>query len=298
MARPPSEWPIPIYDLELRERLLVSFSIPASVMLHHVPAPLTPVVIGGRALCSVTFASGRVLKRAGSTLDLASEFHLLEAQTPVAWSRACCPTERGLFTLQASSDHAGLNRLLSRCATKTGSVPARPGGRRAKVQLFDDFQWWVSGGGLRIATGEVDWPTQSVIDSPERAEALLAHPTYRFFAEPERNGVRAVPVRDYARSTRPTEATDAPTEWLADLLQIPAEALIIDHALLQKRVTQTVFFPSERLNSMPRGGVVAHKASAEAGAVGLWEPSTGRLGRSVTPRTVGEGLGVRPARGT
>jgi hypothetical protein len=263
MARPPAEWPIPIYDLELRERLLACYAIPAAAMLHHVPAPLTPVVIAGRALCGVTLASGRVLKRAGTALELASEFHLLEVQTPVSWPRACSPTERGLFTLLAATDHSGLNRLLLRCAEKTAALALQSDGKLPKVQLGDDFRWWDGAAPLRIA-GEVDWPSASVIDGPERAEVLMAHPAYRFFADAEGSGVRAVPVRDYARGTRPVSVTAPPVEWLAELLQIGASEVQLDHALLQKRVTQTVFFPSERISVLPRSGHLVRSAGARS----------------------------------
>src|ERR1043165_2260948 len=105
MARPPSEWPIPVYDLEIRERLIVTCNVPARIMLHHVPAPLTPLILHGRALLSAEYSAGRVLKRSGSSLALASEFHLLQLITPVVWQRACAAAERGLFTLRAATDH-------------------------------------------------------------------------------------------------------------------------------------------------------------------------------------------------
>lgn len=253
MARPPSEWPIPIYDLELRERLLACYSLPAATMLHHVPAPLTPTLINGRALCSVTMASGRVLKRCGAALDLASEFHLLEVQTPVVWRRACSPSERGLFSLHAATDHAGLNRLLSQCGEKADALPSADAPEKArKTQLSDGFRWWMGAAPLQLASDDPTWPRESVVEGPERAETLLAHPSYRFFTEADRCGIRAVPVRDYARSTRQVEVNVPPVEWLADLLRIASGDVELDHALLQKRVTQTVFFPSERIQALPR----------------------------------------------
>ncbi len=267
MARPPAEWPIPLYDLELRERLVICYTLPAAAMLHQAPAPLTPTVIRGRALCSVTFASGRVLKRAGTTHELASEFHLIEIQTPVAWSRPCSATERGLFTLHAASDHPGLNRLLSRCAKRAMALPITASRDARKAQLTDDVEWRPGASPLKVKPAEPEWPKASIVDGLERSEVLLARPAYRFFEEAEGSGVRAVCVRDYARSTRPTDASPLPAPWLSQLLQVSADDLSLDHALLQKRVTQTVFFPSERIVAMPRSAApIAVSSSARRGS--------------------------------
>ena len=253
MARPANEWPIPIYDLELRERLIACYTVPASTILRRVPAPLTPVIVNGHALCSVTQASGRELKRSGTDLDLASEFHLLEVQTPVIWQRPCSPAERGLFSLLAATDHPGLNRLLSRCSGSSEALPwLQPSMGRGKVRLSDELPWSIAEAPTRLTLKEREWPDSSILDGLERAEVLLAHPSHRFFTEAEGSGVRAVPVRDYARSTRSVTAAMPRLSRLARLLEIEPERIALDHMLLQKRVTQTVFFPSERISAMSR----------------------------------------------
>lgn len=255
MARPPSEWPIPIYELELRERLIACFTVPPPALLRQVPAPLTPQIIHGRGLCAVTMASGRVLKRSGIDQGLASEFRLLEVQVPVIWQRPCVGGERGLFTLLATTDHTGLHRLLKRCAQATAAVPVpQAHARPRKVQLADPYEWWAGAETVRIKTTPAEWPTNSLIDGPERAEALLAHPTHRFFRDAEGDAVRAVPVRDYSRSTTPVAGHAAPVDRVAALLGVDPEELALDHLLLQKRVTQTVFFPSERISTLARSG--------------------------------------------
>lgn len=255
MARPPSEWPIPIYELELRERLIACFNVPAPALLRQVPAPLTPHVIRGRGLCSVTMASGRVLKRSGIYQGLASEFRLLEVQVPVVWQRPCSGAERGLFTLLATTDHSGLQRLLKRCAHAAAALPSpRAHHRPRKVQLSDPYEWWAGAEAARIKAAPAEWPSNSLIDGPEHSEALLAHPTHRFFRDADRDAIRAVPVRDYSRSTTSVAGYAAPNDRVAALLDVDPEDLALDHLLLQKRVTQTVFFPSERISALARSG--------------------------------------------
>ena len=66
MARPPNEWPIPVYLGEMRERVIAVYRVPAGVLAGRVPPPLTPELRGGQAIVSLCLSNGRCFKGAGS----------------------------------------------------------------------------------------------------------------------------------------------------------------------------------------------------------------------------------------
>ncbi len=94
---------------------------------------------------------------------------------------------------------------------------------------------------------EEHWPSSSLYDSMEAAEAHLLHPECCFI--PERTGrfVQAAPVHQYARSTIHAAGTARAAELVARTLNIHPDDLTLDHVLFQKRCTHTWSFPPERI---------------------------------------------------
>lgn len=230
MARPPVEWPIPAYVVELRERLVLTFRVPGREMARLAPEPVAPVTVQGEGVISLCLGSGRCLKSVGGIPVLASEFKTAELLMPVRWQPACRPLLQGVCALRFLSDAHGLARLV-RTALDFGAEVA-------DAALFADRQ----------KPRPVDeWPADSLFHSTEQAEALLLHPEYYF--APDRLGrlVRAVPVHQYARSIVQVRPERIPLDLVRRMLGLGTDALRFDHALLQKRCTHTFSFPPETI---------------------------------------------------
>jgi hypothetical protein len=234
MARPPVEWPIPTHVVELRDRVVVTFTVRPSELARFAPPPLELELVGSSALLSLGFDAGRCLKSVGGPGCLASEFRYAELFTPVRWRPACREPRRGNLLIQLVTASAGLRRL-GRCAL--GLAPAAPdaGAGWPENLVFPRMQECAA------------WFPESVFPSSEDAEARLLHPGCCYL--PDRGGevVRAAPVHQYARRT-------TPTVWGAELaataeqaLGLPQGSLRWDHSLHQKRCTHTWSFPPERI---------------------------------------------------
>ncbi len=251
MARPPVEWPIPVYVTELRERVVASFRLPARHLAGRVPGPLHPEVLSGQVLLSLAVSNGRCVKSMGSGRTLASELHLAELFTPVRWRPACRPAVRGHLLIRAWADHAGVRRLLRTALdfqARRGVTGISAGRHRSECALT------AAKSGVLLArfhfpklAPEVPWPVDSLCDSQEAADVLTVHPHCYFLPARGGRAVHAVPVHQYARSTTHLAAEGWEADGLAELLGLPAGVLELDHVVLQKRCTHTWSFPPERI---------------------------------------------------
>ena len=232
MARPPVEWPIPAYVVELRERVVATFRVPGRALAALIPAPVAPALVGGRAVVSLCFGSGRRLSSVGANPALATEFTLAEVVTPVLWQGACRPTLRGNFLLHCSTGAHGLARLVRTAL----NAPCRWESLDVEAQLA-----------LPRERSEAPWPADSVFSSHEAAEAHLLHPEACFVAAPHGGAVNAVPIHQYARATIHLVPHHAAALRIAGVLSVPPEELEFDHMFLQKRCTHTWSFPPERI---------------------------------------------------
>jgi hypothetical protein len=265
MARPPVEWPIPVYVAELRERVVVSFRAPARVVRGKVPLPVTPELVGGQALVSLCLGNGRCLKPAGDARTLESEFHVAELVTPARWQGACRPTLRGIFLLHLLTDSHGLARLL-RKALEWDSEPSRqtqgPEGDGYECRVGDRSghgEAWLR---LRRPIREESWPAASVYASQEEAEIHLLHPEWHFVPGRDGRVVHATPVHQYARSTISVGAQVEMASLVASALGARPDELTLDHVLFQKRCTHTWSFPPERILTARRAAPVLAPAPA------------------------------------
>lgn len=231
MARPPVEWPIPAYVIDLRERLVLTFRLCGKELGRLAPSPVAPHTLRGQGLVSLCLANGRRLKSVGGTPILASDFRTAELLTPVRWQPACRSALRGTCSLRFFSNSHGLVRLVRTSLDLAADVA-------------DESQ--LRGGALRPGA-EPEWPADSVFDSAEQAEGVLLHPEWCFAPDGADRLVRAVPVHHYARSTVHVTPEQASTDWVAKLLGVAPTALRFDHALLQKRCTHTFSFPPETI---------------------------------------------------
>lgn len=250
MARPPVEWPIPVYVTELRERVVMSFRSPARVLAGRIPAPVQPELVHGQAVVSLCMATGRCLKPAGTGPLLASEFRVAELVTPVRWEAACRPALRGLFTLRLLTDSAGVARLVQTALEFPAGRSEHRQGVEGPAYTADlhgpspiDFAQF----SLPRPVAESVWSSDSLFASPEEAEIALLHPEYIFVPETTGRAVRAVPVHQYARSTTVVAPTSAAAPLVAGSLGVQPEELELDHVLYQKRCTHTWSFPPERI---------------------------------------------------
>lgn len=233
MARPPVEWPIPVYVAELRERTIVVCRIPSAALSGRVQPPLLPQVSNGYAILALALGRGRCLKSACGSRQLAGEFELTELFTPVIWHPACRPAVRGNWLLAGHCSAPGIRRLCrASLGVDLGMAHALPVG---------------SGAVLERPVQEVAWPASSRFASPEAAETLLLHPECYFVADGSEGVARAVPVHQYARTTLHVAPRECRVSRLAELLGISEREITIDHVLYQKRCTHTWAFPAERI---------------------------------------------------
>src|SRR5690349_12790742 len=112
MGRPPIEWPIPAYVVELRERLIVTYRVRAGLLNRLLPAPFSPCVDRGDGLVALCVGAGRCLKTIGGPPTLAHEFHVAELVTPVRWDPPCRDSAAGNYLLCAFSDSGSVRRFL------------------------------------------------------------------------------------------------------------------------------------------------------------------------------------------
>lgn len=261
MARPPVEWPIPAYVVELRERLIAAYRAPARLLAPLVPAPVTPDLVRGQAVVALALGKGRCLKTVGGIPTLAGEFHVAEVFTPVYWQGACRPALRGSFLLRIGTDADGLNRLI-RTALRF------PAGRLPLPQDSAPEGCAAGSPGYRLvlprSTIEEPWPEGSLYSSHEAAEAHLLHPEACFVPLPDRVAVHAVPIHQYARSTTHLRPLHASAALLAETLSAREEELVLDHVFLQKRCTHTWSFPPERIAAARPSPVPRQQAWAAA----------------------------------
>jgi hypothetical protein len=251
MARPPAEWPIPVYVTELRERVVATYRVPSRALASQVPAPVAPALRTGYALVSLCLSNGRCLKSVGGAPVLASEFHLAELVTPVTWQGACRPSQQGLFLLRLLTDSQSLGRLVRTALGGTVSSGDQEQGlergrytscleagtdrrERAEIQLPRPLS-------------EAGWPADSTFSSQEAAEALLLHPECYFVPDDHEDVLHAVPVHQYARATTHVCPWTISAPIVARSLRAHPEDVVLDHVLFQKRCTHTWFFPPERI---------------------------------------------------
>ena len=268
MARPPVEWPIPQYVLELRERVVVTCRVPAR-LAAQVPLPLQPLCSGGKTVVSLCLGNGRVLKSVGGAERLASEFHTVELLTPAVWRPACRPALRGNYLLGGFADAPGVRRLL-----RTGAGLEAQAGRLAQGCGRSGYAWEgtlpvgqegeaAAAARLPRPLAEISWPADSAFSSPEAAEAQLLHPEVVFFLDRDGRAVNGVPVHQYARAAVHAEAEwSGVEELLGGLLGACPEEVEVDHVFFQKRCTHTFFFPPERIPVAAPGAPRAGRVSA------------------------------------
>jgi hypothetical protein len=249
MARPPQEWPIPVYVVELRERVIMTYQVPARLVARRVPAPVCLDAVAGVALVSLCLSNGRCVKPAGGSLTLGSEFHAAELLTPARWQGACRPLTRGNFLLRLFSDSNSVVRLARAALGIRVEQAAQEQGTRTD-HYFGRAE--IAGGSGRVLferpLREERWPAGSLYPSAEAAEAHLLHPECYFVPEAGGTFVQAAPVHQYARSTTHAAGSADAARLVAAALQCEPQDLRLDHMFFQKRCTHTWSFPPERIS--------------------------------------------------
>jgi hypothetical protein len=235
MGRPPNEWPIPVYVVELRERLLLTYRVRPGALSRALPSALAPIVSEGSATVALALGAGRCLKTVGGPATLAHEFHVAELITPVSWSPACREPVHGNCVLRAFTDSRSLARFLRVTLSLESSA--------AELSLK------TTRGETSCRIGSVGWSAHLVEtgdQAPDEEDRLL-HPECYFF--PDRRGelIRSVTVHQYSRSTTPLPLASTTRDLIAALLGCPPHELDEGAAGLQKRCTHTWSFPPERI---------------------------------------------------
>lgn len=260
MARPPVEWPIPMYVTELRDRVIAAFRVPGRSLAPLVPGPLVPSLVRGQAVVALCLGNGRCLKSVGGNPTLASEFHLAELVTPVSWQGACRPVLRGNFLLHLETDAHGLSRLARTALSfPVGCNPLQQGMEKAGYRCSSGQHRLL----LPRTVEEEPWPATSVFANHEAAEAHLLHPEAFFVRAEGGTVVNAIPVHQYARSTTHVHPIEAAAPWVAEILHARPEEVVLDHVFFQKRCTHTWSFPPERIlasRNTPRWAQPAHRS--------------------------------------
>ncbi len=249
MARPAVEWPIPVYTLEVRDRVVASYRIAPRLLGPLVPSPLLPELHRRQALVTLTFAEARCLKSPGHAGPLVSEFHLAEVLTPVRWQGACRPALRGQLVLDLFTDRAAIARLLRTsleleprfARMSQGPEQATYGCRLDPTGRPGNRVW------LPRPLVEAPWCDDSLFDQQESAEAALLHPECYFTPDGHGRAIWATPVHQYARATTHVAPTAEAAPVLAELLGARPEEVTLDHVFFQKRCTHTWSFPPERI---------------------------------------------------
>ncbi|MBM3457728.1 MAG: hypothetical protein FJX77_04255 [Armatimonadetes bacterium] len=263
MARPPLEWPIPVYVVELRDRLLTCFRIPGPALRDHVPGPLTPELRHGQGVVAFCQGAGRCLKSVGGAPTLASEFRYVELLTPVCYQTACRSAVRGNLLLRLGADSLGLTRLVRTALEfSPGWHAGRPGGRSGSAPVAEELQ-------LRRPRRLDTWEGGSLLAGPEEAEALLVHPEQYFVPTRDGKAIHAIPLHQYARRTSAAPAAAQGRERVAAELGLALEHVVPDHVLFQKRCTHTWSFPPERIPAVP--------AALSAGVGARWVPASAAI---------------------
>lgn len=265
MARPPVEWPIPVYVSELRERVIATYRVPARCLARLIPGPVVPDLVRGQAVVALCLGNGRCLKSVGGNPTLTTEFHLAELVTPVYWQGACRPILRGNYLLHLSTDAHGLSRLVRTSLSFPAGCEAlkqgteRPGYRCVSARHEISVPRLVQ---------EEPWSPESVFPSHEAAEAHLLHPEAYFVPASGGVAVNAVPVHQYARSTTHVQPLEEAAPLVAEVLHARPEEVVLDHVFFQKRCTHTWSFPPERILASR----VAPRWATPAIRRGQWSP--------------------------
>lgn len=244
MARPPVEWPIPMYVSEFRDRAVAVYRVPGRSLVRLVHAPVVPDLVRGQALVALCLGNGRCLKSVGGNPTLATEFRVAELITPVYWQGACRPILRGSYLLHASTSSHGLSRLLRTSLNF-------PAGHQELVQGLDRASYHCRSAhhsfALPRVAKEEPWPSGSVFATHEDAEAHLLEPQVYFVPSEGGTVIHAIPVHQYARATTHVHPLEAAAPWLAEFLHARPQEVVLDHIFFQKRCTHTWSFPPERI---------------------------------------------------
>lgn len=267
MSQTEGEWPLPAYEAELRERVILVLSVEASAVARHVPSPLHPDQQRGKVLVAVTLATVRRLRSVGAETLLASEFGLAEVLVP-AWRRpACRGEERGLLLLGLRSSSRGLRRLVaSGLSFPAEALQYRSGVDRAH-HVCSIGEPAEAGGGTAAVHARVVLPRpyhSAEGDEAPTVEELATQLLRRrvlYVPDHAAGVIRAVPVRHYARATMAVTAELVEAPLVERLLGVPPEALRIVAVLLQRRCTHTWGFPPERIPVVPAPGSAAPRAA-------------------------------------
>lgn len=244
MARPPVEWPIPTYVVEMRERVVATYRVPAARLAPLIPAPVSPSLVRGHGVVALSLWNGRCVKSVGGSPTLASEFRVAEVITPVHWQGACRPVLRGSYLLRFAADTHGLSRLLrTALGFPTECRALRQGLERAGYLAESEAHLML----LPRTIREEPWAEESLFATHEDAEAALLHPEAVFVPSRDQMAVNAVPIHQYARATTHLRPITHGAGFLAETLNAAPEELVLDHVFFQKRCTHTWAFPPERI---------------------------------------------------
>jgi hypothetical protein len=272
MARPPVEWPIPTYVVEMRERVVAAYRVPAMRVAPLIPGPVAPSLVRGHGVVALGLWNGRCVKSVGGHPTLAGQFRVAEVFTPVHWQGACRPALRGNYLLRFAADSHGLSRLVrTALGFPAEHRPLRQGLERTGYLAESDGQRLL----LPRTIREEPWPADSLFATHEDAEAALLHPEAIFVPTRDYAAVNAVPIHQYARATAHLRPIAQAAGILAETLDAAPEELVLDHVFFQKRCTHTWSFPPERIATVRHSGVQAF------GRLGIWaseeDPSRRRL---------------------
>jgi hypothetical protein len=249
MGRPPIEWPIPAYVVELRERLIVTFRVRTGLLARLLPAPLSPCIELGTGLIALGVGAGRCLKTVGGPPTLAHEFQVAELVTPVRWEPPCRDSAVGNYLLSAYTDSGSVRRFL-RTAASVEPLRAALELKTARGELRCEVSL---AGGSSAALRGIPESFEALVapadSSPAVPEAVLLAPACYFLSDVRECVIRSVPVHQYARTTVPVqlEGAAALTHGVATAIGCGDDELIPDRMWYQKRCTHTWSFPPERI---------------------------------------------------
>jgi hypothetical protein len=261
------EWPIPTYVVEMRERVVAAYRVPAMRLAPLIPGPVTPSLVRGHGVVALSLWNGRCVKSVGGCPTLAGEFRVAEVITPVHWQGACRPILRGSYLLRFAANSRGLTRLVrTALGFQAEYRPLRQGLERAGYLAESEGHRAL----LPRTIREEPWPEDSLFATHEDAEAALLHPEAVFVSTRDQMAVNAVPIHQYARATTHLRPIAHSAGTLAETLDAAAEELVLDHVFFQKRCTHTWAFPPERIATVRHTGLQAIRPSKTTPVMGAF----------------------------
>lgn len=247
-----SDFPIPVYTADLRERLVLAYRVDARALRTLVPPPLAPERRDGAGWVAVSLINLRSFRPVGFPPLFGGRFHAAMVTTPVGHFPACREARRGHYFLRLLTDC----RPLARFARAALGIQAD--WARLEMDTTSRAYRGAAGGAQPLFDLQLPRPLRpgslgevSAFDDPSEAQRLLADAEYAFYPGPTGRTVLAVPIHEYARCYWPVTPIHL-NSTLAQQTLGPDVAAELDHVAFLRRATVTWYFPPETIPLCPQ----------------------------------------------